>query len=240
MEDYYRDDFDDMNDGIDSRQQPYIHPTCKPPYWKEMPDTDQPSAYREMQPPVYREVQPPAYRDMEPPSVRGYTVDQFGEVQEGYMPDERMGQIPSWQGDTGYSPVSYYRSFGYPEVFINEQENERDMRRLSQMYPDVARSIMEYVEDECDKMEYEGSIMFDEMPDRVMFLRLCDGIYNKLKDNFENVEEIEDKDELFAMNKQTRRRYPPRQNWLGDMIQVIMLQEMYRRRCRHRNCRRWY
>ena len=35
-----------------------------------------------------------------------------------------MGQIPSWQGDTGYSPVSYYRSFGYPEVFINEQENE--------------------------------------------------------------------------------------------------------------------
>lgn len=114
------------------------------------------------------------------------------------------------------------------------------MRRISQMYPDVARSIMEYVEDECDKMEYEGSIMFDEMPDRVMFLRLCDGIYNKLKDNFENVEEIEDKDELFAMNKQTRRRYPPRQNWLGDMIQVIMLQEMYRRRCRHRNCRRWY
>jgi len=92
MEDYYRDDFNDMNDGIDSRQQPYIHPTCKPPYWKEMPDTDQPSAYREMQPPVYREVQPPAYRDMEPPSVPGYTVDQFGEVQEGYMPDERRGR----------------------------------------------------------------------------------------------------------------------------------------------------
>lgn len=213
MEDYYRDDFDDMNNVTSDRQQPYVCPTCKPPYWKQMPEMDQPT---------------------------GYTLNQFGEVREEFMPEERMGQIPSWQKDKGYAPVSYYRAFSYPEVFMDEQENEKDMRRLSQMYPDVAKSIVEYVEDECDKMEYEGSIMFDEMPDKVMFQRLCDSIYNKLKDSFENVREIEDKDELFAMNKQTRRRYPPRKNWLGDMIQVIMLQEMYRRRCRHRNCRRWY
>ena len=41
-------------------------------------------------------------------------------------------------------------------------EYERDMERMKQMYPDKAKKVQRYVEDECDKMEYEGSMMFDE------------------------------------------------------------------------------
>ena len=42
-----------------------------------------------------------------------------------------------------------------------------------------------------------------------------------------------------AMNRETYRRYPPEQNWLSDLIQTLLVDEMFRRRCRRRNCRKW-
>ncbi|MDO5423498.1 MAG: hypothetical protein Q4F41_07210 [Eubacteriales bacterium] len=135
--------------------------------------------------------------------------------------------------------MPYYRAFEFPMDFANERENDRDMERLKEMYPDVAREILQYVEEECDKMEYEGSMMFDEQPDQVQLERIVRSIYDRMKDRFE-LPEGDDTDEAMAMNQETRRRYPPGANWLGDMIQVILFQEMHRRRCRHRNCRKWY
>ena len=157
----------------------------------------------------------------------------------GQLPPMGPGPvIPSFSG-TEQNPLPYYQLYGYPMAFMEEQENEKDMQRLKEMYPEVARDILRYVEDECDKMEYEGSMMFDEQPDRVMLSRIRDGIYDKVKDNHE-LTEMDDKDEVFVMNQETRRRYPPKKNWLNDLIEVLLFQEMYRRRCRHRNCRRWY
>ena len=159
------------------------------------------------------------------------------------MPGQQMPMgpgpaMPPFSG-TEQTPLPYYQAYGYPVAFMEEQENERDMQRLKEMYPEVARDILKFVEEECDKMEYEGSMMFDEQPDRVMLSRIRDGIYDKVKDNHE-LTETDDKDEVFVMNQETRRRYPPNKNWLNDLIEVLLFQEMYRRRCRHRNCRRWY
>lgn len=119
-----------------------------------------------------------------------------------------------------------------------EEENERDWQRLKEMYPEIAKIIMAEVERVCDSMEYEGSMMFDTMPDRVRIRMLTDEIYDKVKDRYP-VEETNDQDDMFSMNQEGRRRYPPRQNWLGDFIQVLLFQEMHHRRCRHRGCRRW-
>lgn len=44
--------------------------------------------------------------------------------------------------------------------------------------------------------------------------------------------------EIFSMQYQGRRRGRPGQDWLGDMIRVMLLQEMHHRRCRHGRCRR--
>lgn len=140
-----------------------------------------------------------------------------------------MGQLPQ---------MPYYQMPGYPQILWQEMESERDMQKLKEMYPDAAKEILPYVEEECDKMEYDGSVMFDEYPDRVMMGRIRNNIYDRVKDRYELPEEG-DKDEVLAMNRETRRRYPPRKNWLGDMIDVLLFQEMHRRRCRHRNCRGW-
>ena len=82
----------------------------------------------------------------------------------------------------------------------------------------------EYVEEECDKMEYEGSIMYDEYPDKVLLYRTAAEIYDKT-----------------APVQGTERRDKGRDRDLMDVIQVLLYDEIHRRRGRRRRCcRRWW
>lgn len=90
------------------------------------------------------------------------------------------------------------------------------------------------MEDECDRMEYEGSMMFDECPDKLMLRRIRNRIYD-------NVKQLEDGDEgLTSMELDRGRRRRGQDNWLPDLIDVLLFHEMYKRRCRHRRCKRFY
>ena len=129
--------------------------------------------------------------------------------------------------------------FRNEEMEKEEQETEHDLERLKGMYPDIAKKIQLFVEEACDDLEYAGSPMFDEQPDKVNMMRTVNSIYDKVREDVP-VEEEEDKDDLFAMNKESRRRYPPGKNWLRDFVEVMLYHEMFQRRCRHRHCRRWY
>ncbi len=46
---------------------------------------------------------------------------------------------------------------------------------------------MDVIEDECDKMEYEGSLMFDEYPDRLMLEQVTERIYQTVKNGTDTV-----------------------------------------------------
>ena len=118
-----------------------------------------------------------------------------------------------------------------------EMEEERDRERLMNLYPEIARELMPFVERECDALEYEGSNMFDEFPDRNALSRVTERIYDEVRERYEPAEG-DDRDEMMAMNAEMRRRYPPKKNWLSDLIEVLFLDEMFRRRKRRRNYRR--
>ena len=97
--------------------------------------------------------------------------------------------------------------------------------------------LLPEIEDVCDRMEYEGSMMFDRFPDQTTVYRMQDEIYQKVREKFPVEEAPEMPEEVLSMQYQGRRRNPPGKNWLEDMIRVMLLQEMHHRRCRHRNCR---
>ncbi len=76
------------------------------------------------------------------------------------------------------SKIPFYMAYPMQTVYMEELEYARDLEKLKGMYPKEVRSIQEMVEDECDKMEYEGSLMFDEYPDRLMVNRIVKRIYD--------------------------------------------------------------
>lgn len=130
------------------------------------------------------------------------------------------------------APVPYYMAFPMSDGLETEEENQRDFEYMRQMYPKRMQRIMDVIEDECDKLEYEGSMMFDEYPDRMMLMRLCNKVYDQVRD-------VEMEEVYEAMQRRPGR--PPgsnRDNWLFDVIQALLFDEMHRRRSRHRSGRR--
>lgn len=55
-----------------------------------------------------------------------------------------------------------------------EEEKERDY--WQQLYPEEVRRVQRAVEQACDQVDYEGSFLYDEYPDRIALQRMCEGI----------------------------------------------------------------
>ena len=68
-----------------------------------------------------------------------------------------------------------------PLLYDDERQNQRDYEYMKSVYPGTAKRLMPYIEEECDRLEYMGSVMYDEYPDRLQLLLLCRRIYNRAK-----------------------------------------------------------
>lgn len=143
--------------------------------------------------------------------------------------------------------LPYYMKYPMQDFYSNEEENDRDVEYIKSLYPDKMKQIQELVEEECDKLEYEGSMMFDEYPDKLMLRKLCDDIYEKSKEI-----DVEDVYQASQLRREYGSRYSgagghysnnkvPQNNMKRDIISIILFNEFYQRRCRYRNCRgrRW-
>lgn len=130
-------------------------------------------------------------------------------------------------------PVPFFRAHPGSLFFQEEMEDIRDMEKIQQLYPTTAMMIKNIVSEQADRMDYDGSMMFDETPDRVMIERIVNEIYDRLmRDNEEEKKNRGNTCELCdnAGNEAL----------VKELITVLLFQEMYRRRCRNRQCYRWW
>lgn len=109
--------------------------------------------------------------------------------------------------------MNYWNMWNSPE----QMEDEADTKRLREMYPLMAKRLQPYVEEVCGRLEYPGSMMYDEYPDRLSLLA-------RAKEVWENARKGED----FGED-------PPEWEQLQDLIGVLLLQEMLRRRKKNRD-----
>ena len=95
-----------------------------------------------------------------------------------------------------------------PERFmVDESVIDKDYTYLKQMSPDTAKELLDIIEDICDRLEYEGSFMYDVCPDKTTVLKLTDTIAEKIS----GMDSIS----------------------LKDFIQVLLCDEILFRRCRY-------
>ena len=105
----------------------------------------------------------------------------------------------------------------YPMPMFGQQENTvmRDLEYMQQMYPKEAKHYQKLIAGILDKMDYEGSMIYDEYPDRLQLRLMCRRIYDKAEKEEENPGA-----------------------WLMDLIEVMTYQELCRRRVEHREIRK--
>lgn len=113
--------------------------------------------------------------------------------------------------------LPFYIAYQSPVVWGDDRLNQRDYEYMKGVYPNTAKRLLPYIEEECDRMEYEGSMMYDEYPDQLGLRMMCRRIYGRAAEKEEN---------------------PGK--WLEELIQVMLYQEICQRRREYRKYRRFY
>ena len=118
--------------------------------------------------------------------------------------------------DYKYVPFNYVGSFLSGRNYWRDDKQEiKDLEKMLELCPDNIEYIKQFVMDECDRQEYEGSIMYDEYPDK-LGIRLMVNRINK------NIIEKGRYEEIYGDND------------INDVILMVLLCEMHKRRCRRK------
>lgn len=95
-----------------------------------------------------------------------------------------------------------------PERFmVDESVIDQDYTYMKQLSPAASNRLSELIEDVCDRLEYEGSFMYDEYPDKTTLLKMTDTIAEKMS----------------GMDSVS----------INDFIQALLCDEILYRRCRY-------
>ncbi|MCH5263951.1 MAG: hypothetical protein J1F42_13660 [Lachnospiraceae bacterium] len=112
--------------------------------------------------------------------------------------------------------LPFYMAYPLPLYYQQEDSVTRDLEYLQQMYPSQAKKYQKMIAETLDHIDYEGSMIYDEYPDKWQIYRLTQMIVEKIK---KSDEENTDMDE----------------DRLTEFIQVLLFYEIYRKRHTNRN-----
>lgn len=113
-------------------------------------------------------------------------------------------------------PLPFYMT--YPGYLSAAQESAvlQDLEYLQQTYPREVRCYQRKVAEILDKLDYEGSMIYDEYPDSCSLQRLAGSIIQIMKQE--------------GMGSCTKEASEEKWKELQNMIQVLLCNEIYKRR----------
>ncbi len=117
----------------------------------------------------------------------------------------------------GNIPLPFFMAYpGYPGK-VQEQTLLQDLEYLQSAYPNEVKRYQRKIADVLDKLDYEGSMIYDEYPDKYSLQRLAGTILKVLQTE----------DQRLSQEQQLPAE---KWSWLEDMILVLLCHEVYMRR----------
>ncbi len=77
--------------------------------------------------------------------------------------------------------LPFYMAYPLPMFYQEEDTVTRDLEYLQQMYPAEAKKYQKLIAELLDRIDYEGSMIYDEYPDKWQIYRLTQMIVDRLK-----------------------------------------------------------
>ena len=75
----------------------------------------------------------------------------------------------------------FYTTYANPLLYEGERMQDKEFNLMKSYYPGTVQHIQEKIEEECDLMDYEGSRLYDEYPDRMTLYKMAQDIYAVLE-----------------------------------------------------------
>lgn len=113
-------------------------------------------------------------------------------------------------------PLPFYMTYSGYLSSAQESAALQDLEYLQQTYPHDVKSYQSRIAEILDKLDYEGSMIYDEYPDRYTLQRLANSIVQIIRQE-EQGEDGEQRDS-------------EKWTWLTSIVQVLLCNEIYKRR----------
>ena len=119
--------------------------------------------------------------------------------------------------------LPFYMTYPLPMYYEEEDTVTRDLEYLQQMYPMEAKRYQKIIVEMLNQMDYEGSMIYDEYPDKWQLYRLTQIIMDKIK-RMDSMEQ--DKNEGNETDKMTGKSWEQ----IEELVQVLLYYEIYKKR----------
>ncbi len=136
--------------------------------------------------------------------------------------------------------LPFYMTYPLPMFYQEEDSVIRDLEYLQQMYPTEAKKYQKLISEILDKLDYEGSLIYDEYPDRWQLYKLSMDILDRIKrqeqrERMTKTKRTNSDDTTMPENGGMSGNGDISGNeekweWVGDLIQILLFYEIYKRR----------
>lgn len=123
-------------------------------------------------------------------------------------------------------PLPFYMTYSGYLSSAQESAALQDLEYLQQTYPHDVKRYQSKIAEILDKLDYEGSMIYDEYPDCYSLQRLADSVVQILRQEEYGGEPREDNSEKWT--------------WITGIVQVLLCNEVYKRRHGGRRSGKYY
>ncbi|NLL76271.1 MAG: hypothetical protein GX235_03365 [Clostridiales bacterium] len=116
--------------------------------------------------------------------------------------------------------LPFYMTYPLPLYYQEEDTAMRDLEYLQQMYPVEAKKYQKIIAGILDKLDYEGSMIYDEYPDKWQMYRLSQNVLDVIR------RQEESEKPGMAISKE-------KLDSILDFVQIILCYEIYKKRHNH-------
>lgn len=130
--------------------------------------------------------------------------------------------------------LPFYMTYPMP-LFYQEQDTvSKDLEYLQEMYPVEAKRYQKVIAEVLDRLDYEGSMIYDEYPDRWQIYRLTQFIVDKLKQQKNAVPVSGGSNDKYS---EDTKDIMEDEDWnqTAQFVQVLLCYEIYKKRHTNRN-----
>lgn len=114
------------------------------------------------------------------------------------------------------SIIPFYVAYPNYQMYSDEYRRMQDLEYLQAMYPARVREYQKIINQVLDRIDYAGSMIYDEFPDRISLYKLANDITRRIMQESVQRQDAEAKDED--------------SEHIGTIVQILLYYEIHKRR----------
>lgn len=110
--------------------------------------------------------------------------------------------------------------------FVEEDRILEDLEYLQQMYPSYAKKYQNVIVSAVDKVDYKGSFIYDQYPDKLTLQQIVNSIMTIIKRNEEDITTGNDEENSLS----EKASWSDKEKWIQELVTVLLYNEILTRR----------